>query len=533
MIYVCVPVHNEASTVGLVLWKVRQVFTAFEREYQIIACDDGSNDGTNEVLASYARVLPLTIVTHKKREGYARSLEELLRIALQRTDRPKRDCAITLHADFVHPPEAMEEMVKRLESGADLVVAEQDKTVNAASDEHRPAVASWPERIVRRWAPRLLGVAGDVKDSISGFVALRLIVLRQATRAAPAAPLLTTDGWAANAELLARLGGHARRIEVVPSAARYDLKQRPSRTRLLPQLLSLWRSRGVIRSARSTGGTPGPGVAGAIVAAALLAGAGPLAGQDTVCVGVIVNPPTTATSTAPMVGAVRPAPVPVVRFPTGERLTFTAKYGLFTVGTAVMEVMGIDTVQRTETVHIQFRISGGALWYHLDQTIESWVGRYDFRSRRFASVQDERGRHRERRYEILPDSGYYREEGRDTTFATVLDPLDDASFLYWIRTVPLEVGKRYEYARYFRPDRNPVILEVLGREKVSVAGKKWNALVVRPRIPQGRGIFAEKSETRIWLSDDERRLVLAIQSNFSFGQVTLKLKDFVVPGGVP
>jgi hypothetical protein len=195
-----------------------------------------------------------------------------------------------------------------------------------------------------------------------------------------------------------------------------------------------------------------------------------------------------------------------------------------------MEVMGIDTVHNVETVHIRFRISGGALWYHLDQTIESWVGRYDFRSRRFSSVQDERDTHREHRYEIFPDSGFYREEGRDTTFATVLEPLDDASFLYWIRTVPLEVGKKYEYARYFRPDRNPVIVEVLGRERVSVAGKKWQALVVRPKIPQGRGIFAEKSETHIWLSDDPQRIVLAIQSNFSFGQVTLKLKEYVVPG---
>jgi hypothetical protein len=195
-----------------------------------------------------------------------------------------------------------------------------------------------------------------------------------------------------------------------------------------------------------------------------------------------------------------------------------------------MEVMGIDTVHRAETVHIRFRITGGALWYHLDQTIESWVGLYDFRSRRFSSIQDERGKHRESRYEIFPDSGFYREQGRDTTIATVVDPLDDASFLYWVRTVPLEVGKRYEYARYFRPDRNPVILEVLGREKVSVAGKKWRAIVVRPKIPQGRGILAEKSETRIWLSDDKQRLVLAIQSNFSFGQVTLKLKDYVVPG---
>ena len=498
MIYVCVPVHNEASTVGLVLWKVRQVFTAFQREYQIITCDDASTDGTADVLTSYARVLPLTVITHRTREGYAKSLEELLRTALQRTDRPKRDCAITLHADFVHAPETMEEMVKRLESGADLVVAEQGKLLGTRT---------WAERWVRQWAPRLLRVGGGVKDSLSGFVALRLIVLKQATRGGEAR-LLTTDGWSANAELLARLGAHARRIELVPSAARYDLKQRPSRSRPWQQLLSAWRARGLVSAARK-------GVAPLALLAILAASR--LQAQDTVCTGKPVNSPP----------ALRPTPA--VTFPVGERLSFSAKYGIFSVGSAVMEVVGIDTVHGMETVHIRFRITGGALWYHLDQTIESWVGRYDFRSRRFSSVQDERDRHREHRYEIFPDSGFYREVGRDTTFATVLEPLDDASFLYWIRTVPLEVGKRYEYARYFRPDRNPVIVEVVRREHVSVAGKKWRALVVRPKIPQGRGIFAEKSETLIWLSDDAQRLVLAIQSNFSFGQVTLKLKDYVEP----
>jgi hypothetical protein len=486
MIYVCVPVHNEASTVGLVLWKVRQVFTAFQREYQIIACDDASTDGTTDVLISYARVLPLTVIKHQTRQGYARSLEEVLRLALQRTDRPKRDCAITLHADFVHAPETMEEMVKRLESGADLVVAEQYRVRGASP---------WPERWARQWAPRLLRVGGGVKDSISGFTALRLIVLRQATRGGDAR-LLTAEGWAANAELLARLGAHARRIEVVSSDARYDLKQRPSRASPWQQLLAAWRSRGLISAARK---------GSALLVLALLAAGRPLAAQDCPC-------------------------TPAVTFPVGERLSFSAKYGIFSVGNAVMEVVGLDTVRNTETVHIRFRISGGALWYHLDQTIESWVGRHDFRSRRFSSIQDEGDKHRERRYEIFPDSGFYREEGRDTTFATVPEPLDDASFLYWVRTVPLEVGKRYEYARYFRPDRNPVIIEVVKRERVSVAGKKWRAIVVSPKIPQGRGIFAEKSETHIWLSDDPQRLVLAIQSKFSFGQVTLKLKDYVVPG---
>ena len=498
MIYVCVPVHNEASTVGLVLWKVRQVFTAFEREYQILACDDASTDGSADVLTSYARVLPLTVIKHRNRQGYARSLEELLRLSLQRTDRPKRDCAITLHADFVHAPETMEEMVKRLESGSDLVVAEQHR---------EKGMRAWPERWARRWAPLLLRVGGGVKDSISGFMALRLIVLRQATRGGSTdAPLLTTEGWAANAELLARLGAHARRIELVASDARYDLKQRPSRSSPWQQLLAAWRSRGLISAARKGAGT-------AILVLGLLGMATRGAAQDS------ASPP------QPIV-----RPVPAVTFPVGERFSYGARYGPFSIGSAAMEVVGIDTVHDVETVHIRFRISGGALGYHLDQTIESWVGRFDFRSRRFSSVQDERDKHREHRYDIYPDSGFYREEGKDTTFATVLEPLDDASFLYWIRTVQLEVGKKYEYARYFRPDRNPVIVEVLGRERVSVAGKKWRALVVRPRIPQGRGIFAEKSETHIWLSDNPQRIVLAIQSNFSFGTVTLKLKDYVVPG---
>src|SRR2546426_9250628 len=143
MIYVCVPVHNEARTAGLVLWKVRQVFTAFPREYELLVLDDASTDDTREVLASYAKVLPMTIVTHRERRGYPRSLEELLRLALQRTDRPKRDCAITLHADFVHSPERMEDMVKHLESGADLVVAELvEQRGRVRSEEHTSELQS-------------------------------------------------------------------------------------------------------------------------------------------------------------------------------------------------------------------------------------------------------------------------------------------------------------------------------------------------------------------------------------------------------
>src|SRR5213593_2952301 len=501
MIYVCVPVHNEARTAGLVLWKVRQVFTAFPREYQLLVLDDASTDDTHEVLASYAKVLPMTIVTHRERRGYARSLEELLRLALQRTDRPKRDCAITLHADFVHSPESMEDMVKHLESGADLVVAELV--------EQRGRV-SRAQGLARRWTPRLLRVAG-LRDTVSGFLALRLIVLRQALRR-DTPQFLQTEGWCASAELVARLAPHARRLDTVPAAARYDLVQRPSRVKPWRQLLDAWRARAVIRAARAS-----------VVVLLFLAGG--LAGQSDSTRRDSARVDSGRSAAAITIGALASA----VPFPVGERLVYQAKFGLFNVGTATMEVAGLDTVRGIETVHLVFSISGGALWYHIEQKLESWVGRGDFRSRRFWNQTEEKGKTWERKFEIYPDSGFYREAGRDTTVATVTDPLDDAAFLYWIRTVPLEVGKRYEYRRYFRPERNPVIVEVLKRERVGVAGKKWNAIVVRPRIPNGGGIFAEKADARMWLSDDSLRIMLALQSKFSFGQVTLKLKEYSDP----
>jgi hypothetical protein len=502
MIYVCVPVHNEARTAGLVLWKVRQVFTAFPREYHLLVLDDASTDDTRDVLMSYAKVLPMTIVTHGERRGYAKSLEELLRLALQRTDRPKRDCAITLHADFVHSPESMEDMVKRVESGADLVVAELV--------EQRGRI-SRALTLARRWTPRLLRVAG-LRDSVSGFLALRLIVLRQALRG-DTTQFLQTEGWCASAELVARLAPHARRLDAVPAAARYDLAQRPSRVKPWHQLLEAWRARAVIRAARTA-------------VALLLLATGLRAQSDTARRDSARTDPAGTDSAVARTGGTATATVLAgVPFPVGERLVYGARYGPFSVGTATMQVAGVDTIRGVETVHFVFLIDGGALWYHIHQNLESWVGRHDFRSRRFLNQTEEKGKSWERRFEIYPDSGFYREAGRDTTVATVTDPLDDAAFLYWIRTVPLEVGKRYEYHRYFRPERNPVIIEVLKRERVGVAGKKWDAIVVRPRIPNGGGIFAEKADARMWLSDDSLRIMLALQSKFSFGQVTLKLKE--------
>src|SRR5215208_1056030 len=250
MIYVCIPSYNEAPTIGLLLWKIRQVFAGFPREYQMLVLDDGSNDSTAEVLERYTRVLPLTVTRHQDRLGYAGTVEELLRLAVQRTDRPKRDAAVLMHADFTHGPHFIPDLVRHIESGADIVIG-QGKLEGERSRSRR---------LVRRLAPVLLrGVVSvpGVTDVVSGFAIFRLVTLRNAFRGGTA-PLLSTQGWAANAELYERAARHARRVETITTVERRDLRQRPSRVGTWEPALVVWRARSSLRHLSAADVPPEP-----------------------------------------------------------------------------------------------------------------------------------------------------------------------------------------------------------------------------------------------------------------------------------
>ncbi|HEX7937757.1 MAG TPA: DUF3108 domain-containing protein, partial [Gemmatimonadaceae bacterium] len=131
---------------------------------------------------------------------------------------------------------------------------------------------------------------------------------------------------------------------------------------------------------------------------------------------------------------------------------------------------------------------------------------------------------RERHYEIYPDRGVFVQGAQDPQ-PTVPLPLDDGSFVYFIRTIPLEVGKEYTFERYFRPDRNPVRIVVLRRERVEVPAGVFNTIVVRPII-KTRGVFAEGGRAEVWLTDDSSRLMVQMKTHVSFGTLSLYLRSY-------
>lgn len=225
-----------------------------------------------------------------------------------------------------------------------------------------------------------------------------------------------------------------------------------------------------------------------------------------------------------------PTPPASYPFAVGEKLSYTAKLGMLTLGSGTLEVAALDTVRGVESFRLRFRLKGKTMFYSLDDVLESWIGTSDLNSRRFVQDFVENDKVTKRQYEIFPDSGFYREHGREANHETPPDPLDDAAFFYFVRVTPLEVGKTYTYHRYFRKDKNPVTIEVLKREKMELPdGSKIQCLVLHPTIDT-KGLFSKRSETRIWLTDDARRVPVQIRTKFPFGTITLRLRDMVLPG---
>lgn len=234
MLHICIPTYNEGPTVGVLLWRIRKVFQEYSREYEVIVYDDGSTDETAATLEPYCKVLPLTILHGEKRQGFGHALNALCDDVSRRTKYPRRDPMVVMQGDFTDQPEALPELLKRFEGGADIVVTERERGAMPAAVRRLAKVGPW---MMRPFVS-----AKDVTDPFGSFKLYRISLLRDYAKTAADAPLVTTDGWAANLEMFLKLAPLARKIEKVGVAPRYDLRPRETRVRPFADAMGLYRA---------------------------------------------------------------------------------------------------------------------------------------------------------------------------------------------------------------------------------------------------------------------------------------------------
>lgn len=229
-------------------------------------------------------------------------------------------------------------------------------------------------------------------------------------------------------------------------------------------------------------------------------------------------------------------------FRDGESLTFSATWMNISVGDATMTV---DTAGRFEgkpAIHLKAHASSNrafSLFFSIKDAGESWVDPEGLYSLGFVSDQKEGNiedyqkwvmdydravatRHRARR----KDGGELKSSRKDHPIDTT-HVQDAFSMLYYYRAFPLKVGSKLESDVFVSRKVWKLTVEVIGQEKVRVPAGTFDCLKIRPRVTLD-GEEQKKGQMTIWITDDDRKIPVKIQSEVPLGKVNAvlsKLKE--------
>lgn len=221
-------------------------------------------------------------------------------------------------------------------------------------------------------------------------------------------------------------------------------------------------------------------------------------------------------------------------FRPGERLVYDARVGILgEVGEGILSVRR-DSIRGTGVYNVSLELHASAVFgtVRVDNVFQSWLDPRTMSSLRFEKEQDEPRTKTHQIYDFHPDEGEWRRtdgSGETGPLASAY-PLDDVSFIYYVRALPLEVGQRYVLPDYFKESGNPVVLEVLRRETVKVPAGTFQTIVVRPTI-QTRGLFGEGGEAELYFTDDALRLLVMLKSRLPILRtLEFRLRTFEMGG---
>ena len=160
-----IPTLNEAGNIERLLEKVQSVLDPFDRPYEVIVVDDGSSDGTPEIVEQYSERDPRVRLLSRLHE---RGLAGAVLHGWNHSDAP---LVGVIDGDLQHPPHVLAGLLEAMDEGNDIAIASR----YAAKD----GVQGWnPVRVAISRASTLATFPLQrknvrIKDPMSGFFIVR------------------------------------------------------------------------------------------------------------------------------------------------------------------------------------------------------------------------------------------------------------------------------------------------------------------------------------------------------------------------
>jgi hypothetical protein len=212
-----------------------------------------------------------------------------------------------------------------------------------------------------------------------------------------------------------------------------------------------------------------------------------------------------AGSRAPIVSAFLP-------FALGERLTYEVRVANGgKVGAATMWVEGPVDVRGTSTYLLRFDSRIRIAFIPAASRSSSWFDPLRGSSLRFFKHEQNPLTRHDESVDFYPDQKEWKSANGETGQSPSDTPLDELSFMYFIRTLPMTPGATYSFDRHFDAARNPTRVNVIRRETIPTPMGELRVFLVEMRVRDPRHYKGE-GVIRIHLTDDDCKLPARIES---------------------
>ena len=172
---IVIPAYNEAEAIGPTLDDIQQVMSEAEIPGEIVVVDDGSSDGTADVVAGYSGVV---LLRHQQNKGYGAALKTGIR-------RAGCDNIVIVDADGTYPCQLIPCLVSEL--------GEYDMVVGARTgDNVKIPLVRRPAKRALNWLANYLS-GTDIPDLNSGFRAFKRDIVIPYFRMLPSGFSFTTS----------------------------------------------------------------------------------------------------------------------------------------------------------------------------------------------------------------------------------------------------------------------------------------------------------------------------------------------------
>ena len=224
MIYFALPAYNEENSIKYVFEKIQNVMTALQTEYFIIICNDGSTDNTLQEIIKYKNEKDI-IINHKMNRGLGETIRDLFEKfnAIASND----DFLIRLDCDNTHDPKIINNLINKINSGYDVVVA--SRYVGNGGQKGFSFYRKFISLMANQFMKFFFNIKG-LKEYSSGYrIYTYEIIDRAIKKYGNNFIQLKSFGFSCTLEKLVKLNLLGAKITEVPFVLRYDQKKSSSK----------------------------------------------------------------------------------------------------------------------------------------------------------------------------------------------------------------------------------------------------------------------------------------------------------------